>query len=158
MRIVPDRPAALQITSVFGGFFLGPYLALRMSMHFTPGSELVQTTSVLGFALVFVGGTLVWTGLGIAAVVLRAFRSLLRGRLPGSDLPIRADDRIVPPGYGSYVVLGLLAGAGVGSTAAVASELTWAAALALWTAAGLGYGLLLWAAARHGYLPFHEPD
>lgn len=158
MRVVPERSAVLQIVAVFGGFFLGPYVALRVSMGLTPDSDLVQTASVLAFALVFVSGTLVWAGVGIAAVVARAFGSVLRGRLPGSDLRVRADDTIVPPGYGSYVVLGILAGAAVGSTAAVASELTLPTAVAVWTALGFGYGLLLWAAARHGYLPFREPE
>ena len=86
MRRVRERSPWLQLAVVFGGFVIGPYVALQVGRQLTPESELVQSLSVFAFALVFVGGTL------------------------------------------------------------------------LWTALGLGYGWLLWAAAHHGYLPFLAPE
>jgi multidrug transporter EmrE-like cation transporter len=63
----------------------------------------------------------------------------------------------VPPGYRAYVVLGCGAGVAVGLLAAAVTQLTIPVATAAWTGVGALYGLLLWAAAHHGYLPFVEP-
>lgn len=42
--------------------------------------------------------------------------------------------------------------------AGAASDLSLIAAAAIWSSAGLVYGLLLSTAAHHGYLPFPEPE
>jgi hypothetical protein len=156
VRTAPARSGWLQIATVFGGFLLGPFSALRVSLRLVPESDLVQTVSVFAFALVFVGGTLLWMGLGIAAVVFGALLSLLRGRLPGAT--VARSERLVPPGYGAYVGLGAVIGAAVGLLAGLATGLTVLWALGVWTVLGLAYGLVLWMAARHGYLPFPEPE
>jgi len=156
VRVVPVRSAWLQLAVVFGGFLLGPYAALRLGILLAPGSDLVQTVAVFGFALVFVGGTLMWAGLGLAVVVLRALMSLLGGRRP--SWPAGKTERAVPPGYGAYVVLGAVFGLLVGFVAGLATERTLLAGVVVWSLAGTGYGLALWLAAHHGYLPFLEPD
>lgn len=156
MRIVPIRPAWLQLAAVFGGFLMGPYAALRLSASLAPGSDLTQTVAVFAFALIFVGGTLLWMGLGIAAVLIRTLLGLLRGRLPA--WPARASERAVPPGYGAYVVLGTGFGLLVGIIAGLATALTVPSAVVVWTLMGTGYGVALWMAARHGYLTFLEPE
>jgi hypothetical protein len=156
MRIVPPRSAWLQLTAVFGGFLVGPYGALRLSATLAPGSELVQTVAVFAFVLIFVGGTLIWTGLGIAAVLVRTVPGLLRGRLPA--WPAGESQRAVPPGYGAYIVLGAAFGLLVGAVSGLATDLTVTATITIWTLMGTGYGLALWLAARHGYLPFLEPE
>jgi hypothetical protein len=156
MRVVPERSPLAQIAVVFGGFFVGPWTGLRLAIALTPESDLVQTASVFGFALVFAGGMLLWAGFGIVTVVFGALVSLVRGRRPGLDSP-RITDRTVLPGYRAFPVMGLVFGLLLGLLAALATELTLLTATAAWTFAGLGYGLALWAAAHHGYLPFPEP-
>lgn len=155
MRVVPDRSPWLQILAVFGGFMIGPYAGLQISMTLVPDSDLVQSASVLGFAMVFVGGTLFWMGFGMATVVVAALWNLARGRAPWPQSPGPAR-RTVPPGYRSYVVLGIAVGISVGLLAGLATNLPWSTATSVWTITGSGYGLLLWAAAHHGYLPFLE--
>lgn len=157
MRLVPERPASLQILTVFGGLLLGPWAALRTGLYLAPESDLVHTASVLGFALVFVGGTLFWAGLGIATVVLGGLWNLVRGRRPG-PASLGTSDRIVPPGYRAYPVLGCGAGLLVGLLAGAVTDLPIRTAAAVWALLGLVYGGLLWAAAHHGYLPFPEPE
>jgi hypothetical protein len=157
MRVVPERSPWMQIVAVFGGFLLGPYMGLRLSVHLAPGSELVQTVSSFGFALVFVGGTLVWAGMGIVTVVAGALWNLLRGRRPGPE-GLRSSDRTVPPGYRAYPAFGVALGLLVGIVAGAATDLSLLAAAAIWSTAGLAYGFLLSTAAHHGYLPFPEPE
>jgi hypothetical protein len=156
VRVVPARSAWLQLAAVFGGFLVGPYAALRLSAVLAPGSDLLQTVAVFAFVLDFVGGTLLWAGLGIATVVVRALPRLLRGRLP--SWPAGKAERAVPPGYGAYLVLGVGFGLLVGTVAGLATDLTMLPALAAWTLLGTGYGGALWLAAHHGYLPFLEPE
>jgi hypothetical protein len=157
MRLVPERSPWLQLATVFGAFLLGPWAGLQTGLYLVPESDFVQTVSVFAFALVFVGGTLVWSGIGIGSVVLSFLWSLVRGRRPGPVSP-QPSDRFVPPGYRAYIVLGFCAGGVVGLLAGIATEMTILGAVAAWTVVGALYGLLLWAAAHHGYLPFFEPE
>lgn len=157
MRVVPERSPWLQIVTTFGGFLLGPYTGLRLGTALAPGSDFVQTASTFGMALVFVGGLLLWAGLGIVTVVVAFLWRVLRGRKPGPG-KLEATDRLVPPGHRSFVVMGVVMGALVGLLAAVATDLTLTRALVVWTLSGTLYGLLLWSAAHHGYLPFPEPE
>jgi len=140
----------------FGGFLLGPFVALRVGMAAAPESEVLQIAAVLGFASIFAGGAVIWLGLGIAAAAVGFVWSLVRGRRPG-PADLGSQDRLVPPGYGAFVALGLLVGAAVGVLAALTTEAGLFGAVGAWAALGLGYGLLLWGAARSGYLPF-EPE
>jgi hypothetical protein len=156
MRRVPQRSPWLQLVTVFGAMLLGPWAGLRTGLYLVPESDLVQSVSVFAFALVFVGGTLLWAGIGIVTVVLGGLWRLARGRVPG-PASLRPSDRIVPPGYRAYVVLGCGAGVAVGLLAAAVTQLTIPVATAAWTGVGALYGLLLWAAAHHGYLPF-DPE
>ncbi|MDH3427690.1 MAG: hypothetical protein OEM23_04570 [Gemmatimonadota bacterium] len=157
MRVVRRRSPWLQAATVLGGFFVGPYCAFLLSSVLVPDSELVQGVSVFSFFLVFVGGSMLWMGLGVATVVLGASWSLVRGRgLPRA--PSGPSSSLVPPGYKAYVILGPLIGAAVGLLAGVASEMRLLAAVGLWGLLGLAYGLALWAAAHNGYLPFPEPE
>lgn len=157
MRVVPERSPWLQIATVFGGFLIGPLAALRLSQALVPESDLLQTASTFGFALVFVGGTLLWTGIGLVTVVVGGLWNLLRGRVPGPK-GLRSCDRIVPPGYRAFIVLGVAFGLVLGLLAGLATAFSVPAAVAIWTAAGLAYGVVLWMAAHHGYLPFLEPE
>ena len=156
MRLVPERSPWLQLATVFGGFLIGPLMALQAGRLLVPESELVQNVGVFAFALVFVGGTLLWAGVGIATVVIRFFWCVIRGRLPAGARATAAE-ALVPPGYRVYLILGCGAGVIVGVLAGAATELTLLVGTAVWTALGLAYGWLLWAAAHHGYLPFLEP-
>lgn len=156
MRGVPERAPLLQIGAVFGGFLLGPLAGLRLAMVLAPGSDLVQSLSVFAFAGVFAGGLVVWSGLGIVRVVLSALGRILRRRRLGAA--ITTSDRIVPPGYRAFLVLGPLIAAPVGLVAGVVSDVSVLAGGAAWALAGWAYGWALWWAAHAGYLPFPEPE
>lgn len=157
MRIVPHRSPWAQMGTVLGGFLIGPYLALQLARALAPGSELIQTVSLFAFALVFAGGVVLWMGIGIVVVAASFFWKLLRGVSPRSGAPA-PNDRIAPPGYRVFVLLGVLLGGAVGLLAGLVTDLSIVTAGAVWGAAGLGYGTLLWAAAHHGYLPFLDPE
>lgn len=160
MRHVPERPAVLQVGAVFGLFWLGPWAAFRASLVLAPGSGIVHTVSALAFVLVFVVGTLSWAGIGAMALIPRRLRARLRRGKPASadSAPSESAGTTVPPGYRAYVVLGCANGLMVGVLAGVVTELTIPRATLAWVLIGGSYGLLLWAAAHHGYLPFREPD
>ncbi|MFW6089767.1 MAG: hypothetical protein ACODAB_08435 [Gemmatimonadota bacterium] len=159
MRHVPERRASLQIGAVFGLFFLGPWAALQASTILAPGSEIVQTASALAFVLVFVVGTLGWAGIGALALIPGGLRARLRrGATEPADSASSGPRATVPPGYGAYVVLGLAAGVTVGLLAGVVTESTILRAMFAWVLVGGAYGMLLWAAAHHGYLPFCDPE
>lgn len=157
MRIVPHRSPWAQLGTVFGGFLVGPLVALRLGLLLTPGSDLIQTVAVLAFAMIFVGGVLLWMGIGIVAAVASLLWKLARGVSPRSGAP-GPGEQIAPPGYRSFVILGMLVGGAVGLLAGLVTDLSVITAGAAWGLAGLGYGALLWAAAHHGYLPFLEPE
>ena len=157
MRVVPQRSMWVQVAVWFGSFLLGPLTALRLSTATAPDSDLVQIAAVLGFALVFAGGLLLWMGLGVAMVVLRAVRNLVRGKLPGSDI-VDPSGTMVPGGYRSFIVLGASVGLLLGLFSSLLTSLSAAAAVGVWLLAGSTYGTLLWLAAHHGFLPFPEPE
>jgi len=143
--------------TVFGGFLVGPYVALQLGLFLTPGSDLIHTVAVLAFAMIFVGGVLLWMGIGIVVAVASFLWKLVRGVSPRSGAP-GPNEQIAPPGYRSFVILGILLGGAVGFLAGLVTDLSIFTAGAAWGLAGLGYGALLWAAAHHGYLPFLEPE
>lgn len=157
MRVVPDRPFGLQVVTFFGLLILGPLAGHHLAAFLLPRSELVQTVSLFAFALVFVGGMMLWMGLGVATVVLKGLTRLARGKPPGPE-GLEPTDQIVPSGYRGFVVLGVVMGLGMGILAALLTELPVGTGVRWWTVVGLAYGLGLWAAAHHGYLPFPEPE
>ena len=157
MREVPERAAWTQLATVFGGFLVGPYLGLKTALLLTPDSDLVQTLSVFAFALVFVGGVLLWMGVGVLTVVASALFKLVRGRMPGPT-SLDRKNRVVPSGYRSFVVLGVFLGGGVGVLAGIVSELSVWMGGGVWSLVGFGYGYALRTAAHYGYLPFPEPE
>lgn len=156
MRVVPERSPWVQIATALAAMVGGPWLGLQLGVRLTPGSEVVQTVSPFVFVLVLVGGLLLWFGLGAVHVVGRFFAHLVRGRSPRPE-GLGASDRVVPRGYGSFVILGASAGIALGLLAGILTELSVPAGVAAWGVAGLAYGLALWAAAHHGYLPMPEP-
>ena len=160
MRHVPERPAALQIGVVFGLFFLGPWAALQASRFLAPESEIVHTASALAFVLVFVVGTLSWAGIGAIALIPGSLRNHLRRGTAASPVsaPSGPTGLVIPPGYRAYVVLGFANGFMVGVLAGIVSDLTIPRATLAWVLVGASYGLVLWAAAHHGYLPFRDPE
>ena len=155
MRRVPRRSGWLQMLVVLGGFLSGPLCAISLSAALTPESTLVQALAPFGFAAVFAGGTVLWTGLGVATVVVRGIWNLLRGRRPTPSSDAHAE-LLVPPGYRAFPVLGAIMGLGIGVLAGFATDVGVAAGVAAWLGLGLVYGLALWVAAHHGYFPFPE--
>lgn len=157
MPSVPARSPALVVATVFASFAGGPALGMVVAQGVAPGSELAQGVSPLAFVLTFVGGMLLWFGVGAVTWVGGAIRRLFRGRRPGDRSP-SSDRVIVPPGYGAFLPLalgfGLLAGVVAGLVPQASSF--WLA-LGAHLAAGAVYGGALRALARHGYLPFPEP-
>ncbi|HSM03404.1 MAG TPA: hypothetical protein VK858_02230 [Longimicrobiales bacterium] len=157
LLVVPRRSLWLQLGTWFGGLLLGPWVALRLGAALAPGSDLVQLGSVFGFAGIFAGGLLLWMGIGVLTVVIAGIRQLVRGRRPGVQ-GLGASEALVPRGYRSFFVLGVLLGAGTGFLAGVFGAPSIATGLLAWGLAGTAYGALLWAAAHQGYLPFPEPE
>jgi hypothetical protein len=111
----------------------------------------------MAFVLAFVGGLLLWFGIGLVAVVGNALYRVLRGSWHWRRRSASAT-QFVPPGYGAFLPLGLGFGflAGVIAGLVPQSPSFWLACSAHVTA-GAVYGGALRALARHGYLPFPEP-
>lgn len=160
MRHVPERPASLQIGAVFGLFLLGPWAGLQASRVLAPGSEIVDTVSALALVLVFVVGTLTWAGIGALALIPRGLRNHLRRGTAAPPASASSDPpgTVVPPGYRAYVVLGCANGFMVGVLAGIVTDLSILRSTVAWVLVGASYGLLLWGAAHHGYLPFRDPQ
>jgi hypothetical protein len=118
VHAVPERPFLLQIVTVFGGLVAGPFFGHHMGVWLTPGSEVVQTVSWFTFALVYVGGTMLWIGIGIVTVVGSGLWRLARGRRPGPE-GLSPSERVVPAGYRSYAILGVVGGVLVGLLAGI---------------------------------------
>lgn len=156
-RVVPERSGVVHILVTMGGFVLGPLAAIWLSAGLAPESEVVQAVAPFAFAGVFAGGVLFWMGFGVAVVVVKAVWSLLRGRRPG-PAGAGVDDRLVPPGYRAFPVLGVLAGLGVGLLSTLLGAAPAATSFGAWVGFGLAYGGALWLAAHHGYMPFPEPE
>lgn len=157
LRIVPERTLAVQVASVLGGFAAGPLLAMAVGAAVAPSGGGGATLGLFGFVATFLGGLLLWMGLGIVSVLGRLLVGLVRRRVPD---PPAADgsERLVPTGYGAFLVLGVMAGMGTGMVAGLTTSAPLARALAAWTLAGAAYGWALRSLAHHGYLPFPEPD
>ena len=157
MPSVPSRRPALILVSVFASFAGGPVLGSFVAHMAAPGSELAQIVSPLAFALAFVGGLMLWFGIGFLSVVGNALDRLLRGRWR-SRTPSPTGTEFVPPGYGAFLPLALGSGLLAGMVAGLVPESRsfWLSCAAHLTV-GAAYGGALRSLARHGYLPFPEP-
>jgi len=156
MRTVPERPVLATFGVMVVALFSGPFLGLVLGRQVAADSDLAQAVTVLAFPIAFFLGLLFWMGLGIVKMVFTAIRILLGGRLPASADTDKSET-LVPPGYGSFVVVSIIATAGAGLVTAMASEATAAVTLPVYVLAGAGYGGALWWLAHSGYLPFPEP-
>jgi hypothetical protein len=154
---IPVRHPVVVLTTVFAAFAGGPALGTLVAHSVAPGSELVQIVSPMAFVLAFVGGLLLWFGIGLVAVVGNALYRVLRGGWHWRRRSASAT-QFVPPGYGAFLPLGLGFGflAGVIAGLVPQSSSFWLACSAH-VIAGAVYGGALRALARHGYLPFPEP-
>lgn len=156
MRVVPERSPWAQIVTVLILMCVGPVLGLALAVYLAPDSDVVQVLSPMAFGVTFVGGLLLWMGLGIVAVVGRFLILVARGRLR-AEAPSRTE-RLVPPGYRVFPILGGVLGAGMGLLAGLLTTLTVVVAVGAWAATGVAYGWVLRRAAHEGYLPFPEPE
>ena len=157
MRIVPERSRLVQALSVIALFVAGPVAARGASATLSPNSAVVAAVAPFGFGLVMFFGILFWVGLGIVTVLTGGIVQLARGRAPVGRA-MGPDERLVPPGYLSFVVLGGVVGTTLGVLGAVLSDASPLRSLSGWLGLGLTYGAGLWAAARSGFLPFPEED
>lgn len=156
MRTVPARPLAVQLLGVVGALVAGPLLASLLSPRLSPGSGVIAAVAPMLFGLVLFFGILLWVGLGLFTALLAGLGRLVRGARFAQSTG--AGERLVPPGYLAFVLLGGLAGLGLGVAGALLSPAALLPSIGGWLAAGLGYGALLWGAAHWGYLPFPEED
>ncbi|MCA9503140.1 MAG: hypothetical protein KC616_08650 [Myxococcales bacterium] len=154
MRFVPHRSAPSQLLAVFGSFAAGPIVGIRLADALAPDSTVAQLAAALGFCLTFVGGLLLWFGLGLFGIVRTMWRRR-GGRVQRAD---GVKGVLVPPGYRSFVVLGLLLPPTTGLLVGLLSTSPLLLCMAIFTMAGLLYGICLRALAHHGYLPFPEPE
>lgn len=157
MRTVPERSNAVRILSVLVAFIAGPLSAYHMAPLLSPDSGFVHAIAPLVFALIMFFGILLWIGLGVIKVLMGGFRHKAR-RKETIDQPETSGRRLVPPGYKSFIVLGILIGTLLGIIGGVLSSASFSSALVGWIGLGLAYGMLLWLGAHHGYLPFPDDD
>ncbi|HSG50221.1 MAG TPA: hypothetical protein VLA43_20510, partial [Longimicrobiales bacterium] len=148
MRVVPERSPWALIATTLVLMCAGPVVGLALAVFLAPDSDVVQVLSPLAFGVTFVGGLFLWMGVGIVAVVGRFFVLLARGRLR-AEAPKRTE-RLVPPGYRIFPVLGGVLGLGMGLLAGLLTPLTVMVAAGAWTAAGAAYGWVLRQAAHEG--------
>jgi hypothetical protein len=146
------------VASVFASFAAGPALGVAVAHWTAPGSELAQVVSPLAFSGAFIGGLILWFGIGVVSVVGDALYRLVRGRWRwhrGSP----SATQFVPPGCGAFLPLALGFGLLAGVVAGLAHPSTsfWGSCGAH-LAAGAAYGSWLRALALRGYLPFPEPS
>jgi hypothetical protein len=157
VRWVPKRSVAASLAALLGAFFAAPAIGLALAMTVAPESRAAEIASFLAFPAALFLGLVAWLGVGVASVVLAAVGALLRGRLPAA--PAEGADRVaVPPGHAAFVVCSVALAVFAGIVAGLTSTASFAAATAVYGGAGLGYGWSLRALARHGYLPFPEPE
>lgn len=156
MRIVPERGTATRIVALLGLLAAGPLVANMLAPTLSPGSGLVHFFSPFVFGLVMVGGIFLWVGLGVVTVLSGGLIRMASGRRTG--VKIEAGQRLVPPGYIGFAVLGGVAGAALGVAGAAFSDGALVTSLGGWLALGLAYGACLWLAAHQGYLPFPDDD
>lgn len=157
MRIVPERSLWAQLATFLAAMILGPVVALGLALMLAPASDLVHAASVIGFGAVFVGGLLVWMGIGVVTVAAGFFANLVRGPRPGAK-GLAETERAVPAGYRAFALLGAVLGGSVGLLAGVVTPMSVPAATIIWGTAGVAYGAALSLAAHTGYLPFPEPE
>jgi len=157
MRTVPERPALLTFGVLIAAMVAGPLLGLQIGQRVAPDSEFAQSAGMLAFPLAFLGGLLLWMGIGIVRVVWAALRNLARGGRPAA-VRLERGRALVPPGYGAFVALSLLLPGAAGLVAGLASEAAVLTTVPTYTVAGAAYGGALWWLAHHGYLPFPEPE
>lgn len=143
--------------TILGGFVAGPLAACYLAPRLSPGSALVQAIAPFSFASVLFFGILLWVGLGVMTVLTGGLVRKARGKGPAGQT-VDPAHRLVPPGYGSFLVLGGLVGAGMGAVGGVLSTASFAVAFFGWLGLGLAYGTVLWSAAHNGYLPFPDDD
>jgi hypothetical protein len=158
VQLAPSRNPAFVLAGVLVALLGGPILGAIVAHLTAPGSELAQTTSPLAFVLTFVGGMLLWFGVGVLSMIGDLLHRLLRGRWR-TPRPTHDAETLVPAGHGAFLPLSLVLGALAGLVAGLASETgSFFMAFAIHLAAGGGYGALLRGMARQGYLPFPEPS
>lgn len=154
----PARHPALVLASAFASFAGGPVLGALVAHWAAPGSELAQLVSPLAFALAFVGGLMLWLGVGVLSLVGRALYGLMRGRRQWRRRSRQAAGS-PPPGSGAFLPLALGFGLLAGVVAGLAPQ-----SISFWLACGghllvgAAYGAALRALARNGYLPLPEPE
>ncbi len=156
MRRAPERPWYAQVLTLFAAFLGGPLASVRLAMRLVPASGFIQAASGFLFALAFVAASLTWTGFGfLSATIATIRRSVRAGRLvPLHEQP---GEMLVPTGYGVYVPFCTTAGFIIGLLAGIVTELPLGVAVVVWSCLGAVYGILLRAAAHHGFLPFLVP-
>ncbi len=158
MHSVLTRNPLLVLACLLVSFASAPALGMAVAHWAAPGSEIAQFVSPLAMILAFIGGMTLWFGIGVVTVVGGALGRLVRGRAQWRQKS-SGGAAFIPPGHGAFLPLGLGLGllAGVIVGLLPQSRSFWASCAAH-LVTGVAYGGLLQALARHGYLPFPEPE
>lgn len=157
MRTVPARTRAVQIPTILAAFVAGPLAAYLMSPTLSPGSTVIAAVAPFAFGLVLFLGILLWVGFGVITVITGGLVRIARGR-GGVRQKVGPGEMLVPAGSPSFVLLGGLVGAGLGSVGWLLSDVPFLTGFGGWLGLGLAYGAALWMAAHNGFLPFPEDD
>lgn len=154
MSNVTSRSPWLTIPIFLGLFFGGGFGGIHLARALAPGSGLAEFVSFVALPLAFMIGMLGWAGAAIPEAIRRLTR-LIREKENPPPVEVTRPEPTIPPGSFAFVPAALIVSVPSGFVvASVSTDWGFASALCLYSALGLGYGVLCWKLAQTGYLPF----
>jgi len=158
-----DEPGFLQGLLAWGGNILGGIRAgLGLNWWLAPGSDWAAAVGLFALPLIFGVGMQMWTA-AMAGVAMKRLTGTLWGMFRrGTDFRTEAQAQFADlrgrpiPGTGAFLWVGLLIGPLAGLLTAFTATAGFLTVLAVWSAAGIGYGMFLRWLAGTGRLP--PPD
>ncbi|MFN3372834.1 MAG: hypothetical protein ACK44M_04605 [Chloroflexus sp.] len=142
------RPAIITFLIMATVFFGGALGGFALTTILIPEPHVLRWFSLGALPLAFTTGSLLWLSIAFS----RGLFHIIKWR----ERPTFAGDRAIPPGTTAFIVTsaGIMTLFGL-LVAVTPNRLGFLPTLALFTGAGVGYGLLCRVLARNGYLPVY---